>query len=207
MITAEVQKGHVYYRCTKKGTNCNQPYIREEELDRQLSTLLQKVSLREDWAEKLLTLLKNDQETAAQSCFAFAQEAQEKIKTITTRLQRLLDGYLEQDIDRDAYRAEKAKLILEKKSLEERLMEFEQKQNNWLEPFRKWIKVVSSLEKTARDTNLFAKKVAAEQVFGSNLRLAAREARGEPILPYSFARSAKELVGQKPEREILELTY
>src|SRR3989338_4912190 len=36
MITAEKQKGHIYYRCTKKKIKCSQPYIREEELDRQL---------------------------------------------------------------------------------------------------------------------------------------------------------------------------
>ena len=42
---------------------------------------------------------------------------------------------------------------------------------------REWIKVASSLEKTARDSNLFAKKVAAKEIFGSNLILANREAR------------------------------
>ena len=46
MITAEIQKGHTYYRCTKKNIQCSQPYVREEELDRQLSSLLQKFSLR-----------------------------------------------------------------------------------------------------------------------------------------------------------------
>ncbi|MDE2145003.1 MAG: recombinase family protein, partial [Patescibacteria group bacterium] len=32
MITAEVQKGHTYYRCTKRRMTCSQPYIREEAL-------------------------------------------------------------------------------------------------------------------------------------------------------------------------------
>src|SRR3989338_7638056 len=31
MITAEIQKGHTYYRCTKKNIVCNQPYVRGEE--------------------------------------------------------------------------------------------------------------------------------------------------------------------------------
>jgi len=46
----------------------------------------------------------------------------------------------------------------------------------WLEPIKEWIKVASSLKKTARNGNFFAKKVAAEQVFGSNLVLANHEA-------------------------------
>ncbi|NCP17503.1 hypothetical protein GW853_03070 [Candidatus Kuenenbacteria bacterium] len=37
----------------------------------------------------------------------------------------------------------------------------------------------------------------------SNLRLATREARGNPILPYEAARCAAELVGKKSESLIL----
>ena len=122
-----------------------------------------------DWAEKLNARLEKDKTTSAQSVSAFVQTNQERIKVIATKLQRLLDGYLEQDIDRDIYRTEKAKYLSEKKSLEEQTTRFEQKQNDWLEPMKEWIKVASSLEKTARDSNLFLKKVTAEQVFGSNL--------------------------------------
>ncbi|MBI3273628.1 MAG: recombinase family protein, partial [Candidatus Colwellbacteria bacterium] len=154
MITAEKQKGHIYYRCTKKWTTCSQRYIREEKLDRQLSSMIQKVSLRQDWAEKLLEMSEKDKQKSTQSCFAFAQEANEKIKTINIKFQRLLDGYLEQDIDREVYRVEKAKLLSDKKSLEEKMTNFEQKQNDWLEPFQNWIKVASNMEKTARDSNL-----------------------------------------------------
>ena len=56
------------------------------------------------------------------------------ITDITAKLQRLLDGYLDQDIDREIYRTEKAKLLSEKKSLEEQMTSLEQKQNGWLEP-------------------------------------------------------------------------
>jgi len=44
-ITAERQKGHHYYRCTKKKGKCSQRYIREETLAAQLREAVQKVSL------------------------------------------------------------------------------------------------------------------------------------------------------------------
>ncbi len=203
MITAEKQKGHIYYRCTKKWTKCSQPYIREEELDRQLSSMIQKVSLRQNWAEKLLNMAEAEKQKSAQSSFAFAQEANEKIKAINIKLQRLLDGYLEQDIDREVYRQEKAKLLSEKKSLEEQLRNFEQKQNDWLESFQSWIKVASNLDKTARDNDLFQKKVLAKEIFGSNLRLASRAVAGESQNQWAALYAAHQLFGQKPESEIL----
>ena len=55
-ITAEIQKGHTYYRCTRKNRvkRCRQPFIREEDLDAQISALLKPFALRADWADELL---------------------------------------------------------------------------------------------------------------------------------------------------------
>ena len=139
-ITAEVQKGHVYYRCTKKRGNCSQPYVREEKLDQQLSFILQKFSLPEDWATGLHEMMSKDEKTAAQSSVAFVRETETRIRAIQTKLQRLLDGYLEQDIEREIYRDQKAALLSEKKSLEEQMTRIEQKRTGWLEPMAEWIK-------------------------------------------------------------------
>ncbi len=196
---------YVYYHCTKKRKDmkCPEPCIRQEELDKQLSHLIQKVSLRSDWAEKLLQMAEADKEKSAQSVSAFVQESQNKIHAINDKLQRLLDAYLEQDIEREIYRQEKQKLLFEKKSLEEKMARIEQKQNDWLEPLTNWIKTASNLVKIARDDDLFAKKVIAKEIFGSNLRLASRAVRGEPIFPFAAAQRAAALVGQIPESKIL----
>ena len=41
----------------------------------------------------------------------------------------------------------------------------------------KWIKDAGDMEKIALDSNLFAKKVAAKEIFGSNLLLAEKTVR------------------------------
>ena len=196
---------YIYYHCTKKNKSikCPEPCIRQEELDKQISSLLQKFSLRADWAEKLLAMAETDKEKSAQSVSAFVSESQNTIRAINEKLQRLLDGYLEQDIEREIYREEKQKLLLEKKSLEEKMARIEQKQNDWLEPMKEWIKVASNLVKIARDSNLLEKKVAAKEIFGSNLRLASRAVRGEPVFPFSAALRAAESIGKIPESLIL----
>jgi len=200
---------YIYYHCTKKNKSikCPEPCIRQEELDKQISSLLQKFSLRADWAEKLLEMAETDKEKSAQSVSAFVLESQNQIRAINQKLQRLLGGYLEQDIEREIYREQKTKLLLEKKSLDEKMARIEQKQNDWLEPMKEWIKVASNLVKIARDSNLLEKKVAAKEIFGSNLRLASRAVRGEPVFPYSAARSAANLVGKISESLILVQLY
>ena len=196
---------YIYYHCTKKNKSmkCPEPCIRQEELDKQISSLLQKFSLRADWAGKLLEMAETDKDKSAQSVSAFVQEAGIKIRAIQTKLQRLLDGYLEQDIERETYREQKAVLLSEKKSLDEKMARIEQKQNDWLEPMKEWIKVATTLVKIARDSNLLEKKVAAKEIFGSNLRLASRAVRGEPVFPFSAALRAAESIGKIPESLIL----
>ena len=177
MITAELQKGHVYYRCTRKSKviKCSEPYIREEALDTQLSSLLEKFSLREDWAAQLLQMLNNEKTKSARSSSVFVQEMSGKIKDITIKLQRLLDGYLDQVIEQNIYRREKAKLLSEKKTLEEQITKLEQKRTGWLEPMQDWITKAQNIEKIARESNLGLKKVAAKEIFGSNLLLSKKE--------------------------------
>ena len=221
MITGEYKVKHqkngnvheyVYYHCTKKSKlKCPEPCIRQEELDRQLSSLIQKFSLRPDWAEEMREMLEKEKSESAQSSTAFVQEAEIRIRTIQTKLQRLLDGYLEQDIEREIYRVEKAKLLSEKKSLEEQMARIEQKRTGWLEPMQEWIKEAENLPKIARESNLFAKKVTAKEIFGSNLVLANREARlaapsGEDLSgqnAWAALCAANGKVGQFSESQIL----
>ena len=188
MITGEYkvkkqQNGNVhtytYYHCTKKNKSvkCEEPCIRQEELNRQLSSLIQKVSLPKDWAVELNRLALQDHGKSAQSLTTCVKEKQEKISSISIRLERLLNGYLDQDIDKEDYRAEKSKLLLSKKSLEEEIYNLSHKQNDWLEPFQNWLEVAQNIDKIASDSDLFAKKVCAKEIFGSNLLLGEKTVR------------------------------
>ena len=170
---------YVYYHCTKKNKSvkCEEPCIRQEELDKQLSSLIKKVSLPKDWAVELNRLALQDHGKSAQSLTACVKEKQEKISSITIRLERLLNGYLDQDIDKEDYRAEKSKLLLSKKSLEEEIYNLSHKQNDWLEPFQNWLEVAQNIDKIASDSDLFAKKVCAKEIFGSNLLLGEKSVR------------------------------
>ena len=178
---------YTYYRCTKKSKTkkCNQKFIRQEELDSQLSLMIQKVSLRQDWAEWMLNKLKEEEKQSAQSCFAFVQENREKIKNLKQKLQFLLDSYLDQVIEREIYLEKKSEIMSEIKTLEEQTIRFEQKQNDWLGLMRNWINEAANAAKIARDTNLFAKKELLLKIYGSDLCLEDKKTKGEAKFPYA----------------------
>jgi len=197
MITAEQKtkfyKGtkrtaiYTYYRCTRKSkvTPCRESFIREEELDRQLTTLLQQYALRRDWATAMLKKLELEKQDIAQSTGAYLTAKREAIKSITEKLQRLLDSYLEEDIDRNDYRDRKAKLLSEKKTLEEQITRFQTMHQSWLGPMEHWVKEAVGIGEIARGEDKERKKVAAQNIFGSCSCVQNRLARGSARNPWA----------------------
>jgi len=208
---------YTYYHCTHKSKTikCNQPCVRQEILDKQISLLLQKFSLKQDWAEELNKMLEKDKTKSAQTFGAFVQDNENRIAEIQIKLQRLLNGYLEQDIEREVYREEKAKLLSEKKTLEEKISGLEQKRIGWIEPMQNWIKEAQINSKIANESDLFAKKVAAKEIFGSNLILLNREAASRPPSEtnsplkthWAALCAARENLGKFPESQIVVRLY
>ncbi len=187
-ITAEIQKGHIYYRCTKKNKAqpCRQSYVREEALDTEISSLLKPYALRADWADEMLTRVKEEKKRTAQSDAQVAAQKRGEIEKINLRLQKLLDSFLDEIIDRETYVAEKAKWMSQKKSLQEHSAALLTGRADWLEPFQKWILTARNAGEIAVSGSLPEKRVLAKQVFGSNLVLDCKKARGCCVKPWSL---------------------
>ena len=183
---------YVYYRCTKKSktVKCNQKFIRQESLDSQLSDLIQKVSLRQDWADKMFLKLNSDEKDTAQSCRSFVQKMREEIKGISLKLQFLLDSYLDQIIDKESYQFKKAELLSKKKTIEEKIFTFEQIGNAWLGPMKEWINDASQADKISESNDLNAKKVLAQKIFGSDLWIKDKKVDGKALSPWAALRAA-----------------
>ena len=151
---------------------------------------------------------------SAPSLTACVKESETKLSVISQKLERLLTGYLDQVIDEQDYRNRKARLLSEKKSLEEEMTSLSHKQNDWLEPMKEWIKDAQSLDKIASDDDLFAKKVKAKEIFGSNLLLGEKLVRASApkILnslgefggnPWDALRASRILASKKPMSSLL----
>jgi len=200
MITAELKKGHIYYRCTKKSKKikCSERYTRQESLDSQVSEMIAKVSLRQDWAKEMLGKLDLEKIELTHSCGALVGEKREEIRAINQKLQRLLDSYLDQDVDRDSYLAKKEELLSSKKTLEEQIARIQQTHHAWLEPMRNWIIEAADAANIASGQDLKAKKVLAQKIFGSNLILSDQKARGNEVNQWAALRAAPPTRGLEP---------
>ena len=139
LITAETQKGHIYYRCTKKKQTCDEKYLREEALVEQIESVIQKVSIPDDWRDNMLAELDREKMSIQNEGVAFVQNLKTRKAEVEQKIDRLLDIYIEGGLAQEEYQAKKSKLLNEKADIEQEIRDFEQKGNNWLEPMREVI--------------------------------------------------------------------
>jgi len=173
MITAEIQKGHTYYRCTKRYTTCSQKYVREEELSKQVRSILQKVSLCDDWTANILKELQKDRFEVVQSSRPHQQNLREKITSVDNKINRLIDIYLEGSVSLEEYQKAKEKLINDKKTLQESLKDFADGGDNWFEQAKDFVTTLNRIDCVVREGNLESQKEFLEKI-GSNFILKER---------------------------------
>ena len=156
----------------------------------------------QEWASSIFSTSSFFNISFAQSCGAFVGEKRDEVRAINSKLQRLLDSYLDQDVDRESYLTKKENLLSSKKTLEEQIARIQQTHNAWLEPMKNWIIEAADAANIATGRDLEAKKVLAQKIFGSNLFLSDQKARGKEINQWAALRAAPPTRGLEPLYQI-----
>ena len=189
MITAQYAYGnggtYRYYRCSKRLGHCSQKYLSESELVEQLKIELSKVALCEDWKEKMLAQVEAWEKEAKSSSHIFAQNLEDKIEAINEKLDKLINAFLDGDIEKDTYLKKKEELIQTKKFLFQQKSDFGRKGNNWIEPLKEWINCAREAEKLAFSNNYHEMKSFVQKI-GTNHQLFNKKMSFKPIAPYNI---------------------
>ena len=183
MITAELQKGHVYYHCTKRLTNCNQKYVREEELAAQIGEFIQTVSLSDEWTKRIIEELERDRNTSLHSSIPQQQNQEAKVKEVDDKISKLIDIYLTGTITLEEYQRKKEDFINQKQELQESARDFAAGSTNWFEPAKNFVTSLNRAEYAVREGNLGLQREFLEKI-GSNYILKERRLVFSSGAPY-----------------------
>ena len=170
-ITAQYGKGnggtYVYYRCSKKFGKCFQPYLRDEQMIKQIRELLQKVSLPDGWAPAAFAKLERWENEERGKFQSFAQNLAADLSVTQSKLDNLVNGLLDGIIDKETYLKKKDELIKQKIELEQRQSHFGQRAKLWIEPMRDWLEMAHKAGKLALSNDYQDKKQMMEKI-GTN---------------------------------------
>ena len=139
----------------------------------------------DQWRDAYLKKLESENVDVRHSSDLFAQNLRDSISAIKTRLERLTDAYLGEALELAEYQEKKNVLMAEKKTIEEKLSDFERKGNHWLELMRNWILEANQVGNLIKQENLSGMKDFLVDI-GSNRRIAAGILAGEFGKPWHF---------------------
>ena len=196
-VTAERQKGHNYYRCTKKLGPCNLAgYIREEFLAAQMQTELHLIGNPEERSGLMLGQTDAWRREGIDHATAVASTHQTRLAEIEAKVQRLLDVFLDGAITREEYAARKAEYFTEKARLREKIAAIKARGNCWLEPLENFLRLTKQAENMAISGD-FSEMRGFFQKIGSNLYL--RQPKAGEIEEENRMHPPSERSGQKAE--------
>ncbi|MBB1559396.1 hypothetical protein HG438_003785 [Candidatus Saccharibacteria bacterium] len=113
--------------------------------------------------------IEQDKQTEITSYDSLLDDLRTQIAKLTNKQQILLDGYLDQDIDRQTFLIKKNDILSQKKSLEEDLSNLQTNRNVWIEPMQKWLENAKSICYLLKSDDFDGQKVVLAEIFGLNL--------------------------------------
>jgi len=122
LLTGELQKGNVYYRCHVRG--CPSKTVREDVIDRMILAMLRENAISCDEGDLLVSEIKRRIGTIRQDDEVHSLRLQ--LDQTDARLERLTNAFLDELITRDEFQDRRGHLLLEKERLQERMHEIRQ---------------------------------------------------------------------------------
>ena len=193
-ITGERQKGHNYYRCTKKRGKCSEPYLREEVLSDQIDAALQRVALPLETKDKILNHWAKERGDARHKMADLQRNAASELAGLRGKLDRLLDAHLSGAVDRSEYLAKKESLLNRKLEIEGKLASFQGSAISWLEPAKEFLESAHQAGQRATRENPETLSTFFRNI-GSNPTVMNRKLKFSYGLPWNIlARKSQNIV-------------
>ncbi len=202
-ITAEKQKGRfVYYHCTKKKGPCpSKKFLRDEALLSQINNAILKVHIDEEIKDKMINRLEELSQGESKASFSHSDHIKQELKTFEEKIERLIDIYISREISQEEYTLKKAKLLNEKKDLQEKLREIEKSSGGWLEPSKNFVTACYGAGSVAWAETLSPKKDFLKNV-SSNLNLKDTTLEVSYTYPFSLIAQKRVFLNWRGRRDL-----
>jgi site-specific DNA recombinase len=125
-ITAEIKKGHTYYRCTKShGTQyCSQKYIREEDLIEAIGRESKKVHFDDEILDLIFEASKEKYAQMKGETTERKEELTASLDEIRKRRESLIEKFIDNAIPKEIYDRKYSESISEEADIEEKIRKF-----------------------------------------------------------------------------------
>lgn len=95
---------YIYYRCSKKRGKCSQKALEIKEFENQISSLLERITLPQDFHEWAINELKNDQLREIEDRNKILNTTRNRYDEVTNKIDKLVEGWIDGKIPEYIYK-------------------------------------------------------------------------------------------------------
>ncbi len=211
MFTSEVKTKHykngksqtfVYYRCTKKksGEKCRQSYLPAKELEEQVISFLDSITLSTafvEWAIKWLKVMHSNQEELREAKYKATEQAYQQV---VKKISRVVEMTISEMLTTEEGLAQKQELELEKNKLSEELSKMDTHVTEWSTLTIQTFDLVKNIKERFTNGSIEQRKTIL-RVIGSNLVVLDKKIDITIRNPFEYIQEAVKVIN---DNELLE---
>lgn len=215
MITSEVKTKHykngksqtfVYYRCTKKkhGIKCRQPYLPAKELEEQVSSFLDSITLSQpfaDWAIKWLQVMHANQQELRAAKYNVTEQAYQEV---VTQIERATEMMVKGAVSIDKGMSIQKELELKKSTLFEELSKMDVHVTEWNHLAIQTFDLVKNIRERFENGSIEQRKTILRAV-GSDLTVYDRKVDISIRNPFEYIQKAVTVLNDNKPLKIKDL--
>ena len=126
-LIAEIQRGHIYYRCQAKA--CPQKTIREEVVETSFTDVLKLLRFDDDEMSYFRTEIEQSYRNEHERVETYAKNLRLQHEQTKDRLSKLTDAYIDGVLDKNMYIEKKNSLLVEEQMVREQLLDVGQSES------------------------------------------------------------------------------
>lgn len=198
-LRGETQKGHVYYRCHT--SSCPTKCIREEVVEEAVKGVLRSFALGQIERSYVAQQLDQKLGSLAQQWEAEQQAWKLQLGQLKTRLDRLIDAFIDGTLEKDLFESRKAALLLEQQKLNEKLSRETGDEAVYAEKVRQMVELANSAWLSYETMNAHGKRELVN-LTTSNRVLSGKILAVEPLFPFSLLANRHAVTEGDPQRAV-----
>lgn len=200
-VTRKGIKKYYFAMCTKKNRDltCNEPQMSLSDLETQILSLINKVSIHPRFAEWALDWLKKSHGEEAREQREVLNNLNGNLAAYQRKLNNLLDLRIEGQVTPEVYTAKKEELTKEREQTEKELSGLKFRTDDWLSRAEKTFNFAVNA-RYSFETALPEEKTAMLKTLGSNFILKSKKLSLDLDKPFFVFKENQELVNANPVR-------
>ena len=147
VITAELQRNHVYYRCTHSRPCPERKYVREEVLSEQIEQILADLEMDHEFVEIMVKATKEAKNEEFNYHLTSVETLNKQYERAQKRLSRLVDAHIDGKIPNDLFDLKREELLKEKAEVETQLANHRIAHDSTFEQMEKVLQVAQQARK------------------------------------------------------------